>query len=78
MAFPKKIYGDDEARWDASVRRDPRAVGHFLIGVRTTRIYCLPTCPARPKRENVFFVQTPEEAVAAGCRPCLLCKPPAA
>jgi O-6-methylguanine DNA methyltransferase len=53
--------------------------GTFFIGVKTTGIYCLPSCrPARsPKPENVEFYATPEEARAAGLRACKLCHPDA-
>lgn len=56
---------------------DPTANGQFIVAVRTTGIYCLPTCrPSRkPKPENVSFYVTPDEARAAGFRPCKLCKP---
>ncbi len=51
--------------------------GAFIVGVKTTGIYCLPSCrPSRkPKPENVEFFPTPEEARAAGLRPCKLCRP---
>lgn len=56
---------------------DPTANGQFIVAVRTTGIYCLPTCrPSRkPKPENVIFYATANEARAAGFRPCKLCKP---
>ncbi len=56
---------------------DPTADGQFIVAVRTTGIYCLPSCrPSRkPKPENVTFYPTPTEARAAGFRPCKLCKP---
>ncbi len=51
--------------------------GRFLVGVKTTGIYCLPSCrtPRQPKRENVVFLATPEAARAVGLRPCKLCRP---
>jgi AraC family transcriptional regulator of adaptative response / DNA-3-methyladenine glycosylase II len=56
--------------------RDSSQNGKFLTGVLTTGIYCLPSCPARrPKRENVRFFRTPEEAVGIGLRPCRRCRP---
>jgi len=56
---------------------DPAADGVFVVAVRTTGIYCLPSCrPSRkPKPENVLFYETPEEACTAGFRACKLCKP---
>lgn len=56
--------------------RDAAANGRFVIAVKSTGIYCLPTCPARkPQACNVTFYGTPEEAVAAGFRPCRRCRP---
>ena len=66
----------DEARWAAFVARDPAFDGHFFVSVKTTGIYCRPSCPARrPKRENVRFYDTAAEAEKAGFRPCKRCKP---
>ncbi len=65
-----------EARWRALVERDATADGQFVTAVKTTGVYCRPTCPARrPKRENVEFFLTCGEAEAAGYRACLRCKP---
>ena len=51
-------------------------IGRFLIGVLTTGIYCLPTCPARrPKPQNVRLFETTAEARAAGLRACKICRP---
>ena len=51
--------------------------GIFIVAVRTTGIFCLPSCrpPRRPKPENVEFLSTIHEAVFAGYRPCKLCRP---
>jgi AraC family transcriptional regulator, regulatory protein of adaptative response / methylated-DNA-[protein]-cysteine methyltransferase len=66
----------DDAAWAAVIARDRRMDGRFVTGVLTTGIYCRPSCAARhPKRENVRFFATGEEARAAGLRPCLRCKP---
>ncbi len=66
----------DEARWQAVVARDAAADGRFVTAVKTTGIYCRPSCPARrPKRENVEFFLTCGEAEAAGFRACLRCRP---
>jgi AraC family transcriptional regulator, regulatory protein of adaptative response / DNA-3-methyladenine glycosylase II len=55
---------------------DPTYDGRFFFGVRTTGIYCLPSCRARkPKPENVRFFPTCEAARAAGLRPCKKCHP---
>src|SRR5579871_1105694 len=65
-----------ESFWRATVSRDHRADGTFVLGVRTTNIYCRPSCPARrPLRQNVIFFKTKEEARRQGYRPCLRCKP---
>jgi AraC family transcriptional regulator of adaptative response/methylated-DNA-[protein]-cysteine methyltransferase len=62
--------------WRATRARDPRADGTFVLAVRSTRIYCRPSCPARrPLRRNVMFFQTGEEAERHGYRPCLRCRP---
>jgi AraC family transcriptional regulator, regulatory protein of adaptative response / methylated-DNA-[protein]-cysteine methyltransferase len=65
-----------EQYWRATMSRDTRADGTFVLAVRTTRIYCRPSCPARrPLRRNVIFFRTHEEARKQGFRPCLRCKP---
>ena len=65
-----------EARWLAVLNREPAADGDFCYAVRSTGIYCRPTCPSRrPKRENVQFFDTPVQAEQAGFRPCLRCEP---
>lgn len=67
---------DADTAWAAFMRRDRRWDGRVIGAVRTTGIYCKPSCPAkRPKRENVEFFATGEEALAAGYRPCMRCKP---
>ena len=67
---------DADTAWAAFMRRDRGWDGRVIGAVKTTGIYCKPSCPAkRPKRENVEFFATGEEARAAGFRPCLRCKP---
>jgi AraC family transcriptional regulator of adaptative response/methylated-DNA-[protein]-cysteine methyltransferase len=67
---------DPDTAWAAFMRRDRSWDGRVIGAVKTTGIYCKPSCPARrPKRENVTFYASPEEALAAGFRPCLRCKP---
>ncbi|MGK2286614.1 bifunctional DNA-binding transcriptional regulator/O6-methylguanine-DNA methyltransferase Ada [Pedomonas sp. V897] len=79
MAERNTLTETDDARWDAVLRRDAGWDGRFFTCVRTTGIYCRPSCGAKkPKRENVFFVATREEAEAAGFRPCKRCRPEAA
>ncbi|MFO1101614.1 MAG: bifunctional DNA-binding transcriptional regulator/O6-methylguanine-DNA methyltransferase Ada [Methylocystis sp.] len=66
----------DEARWAAVVARDARRDGEFFYCVKTTGVYCRPSCPSRPaKRANVRFCATTEEADAQGFRPCRRCRP---
>jgi AraC family transcriptional regulator of adaptative response/methylated-DNA-[protein]-cysteine methyltransferase len=58
------------------VARDASFAGHFYIAVNTTGVYCRSGCPARlPKRANVRFFDTRDEAERAGFRPCKRCKP---
>jgi AraC family transcriptional regulator of adaptative response/methylated-DNA-[protein]-cysteine methyltransferase len=60
----------------ALVNRDASFEGIFYVGVRTTGIFCRPTCSAKkPARENVDFFSTPSEALHGGYRPCLRCTP---
>lgn len=67
---------DPEICWRAWSSRDVRFVGRFVMGVRTTGIYCRPGCPARlPARRNVGFYPTPAAAETAGFRACRLCRP---
>lgn len=60
----------------AYLDRDASYEGVFFTAVRTTNIFCRPTCPARkPKPENVEFFASSREALFAGFRPCLRCRP---
>ena len=60
----------------AYLQRDPSYDGLFFVGVRTTGIFCRPTCPARkPRPENVEYLRTVRAALAAGYRPCKRCRP---
>jgi AraC family transcriptional regulator of adaptative response/methylated-DNA-[protein]-cysteine methyltransferase len=70
---------NDDQRWDAVRRRDKAADGRFVLAVKTTRIYCRPSCPARTaKRENMLFYPDGATAAQAGFRPCKRCRPEAA
>ncbi|MHB1084369.1 MAG: bifunctional DNA-binding transcriptional regulator/O6-methylguanine-DNA methyltransferase Ada [Thiobacillus sp.] len=65
-----------ESRWQAVVRRDPQADGQFVYAVKTTGVYCRPSCPSRSaKRQNVEFFDTTDLAIAAGYRACKRCQP---
>src|SRR5688500_6758155 len=69
-------YRSDEQRWNAVVRRDPNADGHFFYSVRTTGVYCRPSCAARlARRENVRFHLSCDAAEQAGFRPSKRCQP---
>ena len=60
--------------WAAVLDRDSQVDGVFVYGVRSTGIYCRPSCPARrPHHRNVTFFRGPEDAESAGFRPCLRC-----
>lgn len=73
---PMPDFAGDEARWDAVRRRDAAADGAFLYAVRTTGVYCRPSCAARlPNRDNVCFFDDADEAERAGFRPCKRCRP---
>jgi AraC family transcriptional regulator of adaptative response/methylated-DNA-[protein]-cysteine methyltransferase len=66
----------DDIRWDAVIGKDKGADGEFYYSVRTTGVYCRPSCPARPaRRENVAFHRSCEAAEAAGFRACKRCRP---
>jgi AraC family transcriptional regulator, regulatory protein of adaptative response / methylated-DNA-[protein]-cysteine methyltransferase len=67
---------DERSWWDAVRRRDPAFDGKLVFAVRTTGVYCRPSCPSRPaKRENVLFFRTGGEAETAGYRACKRCRP---
>jgi AraC family transcriptional regulator of adaptative response/methylated-DNA-[protein]-cysteine methyltransferase len=69
-------FSRDDERWEAVKRRDRAADGAFYYSVRTTGVYCRPSCAARlPRRENVRFHATGAEAEQAGFRPCRRCRP---
>jgi len=66
----------NDPRWERVLARDPSADGLFFYSVKTTGIYCRPSCSARPARpENVDFHASAAAAEAAGFRPCKRCKP---
>lgn len=72
------MISDSDRFWIAVEAEDPRFDGWVFCGVKTTGIYCRPSCPARtPKRENVCFFATAAAAQAAGFRACKRCRPDA-
>jgi AraC family transcriptional regulator, regulatory protein of adaptative response / methylated-DNA-[protein]-cysteine methyltransferase len=65
-----------DPRWAAVLARDPKADGTFVYSVKTTGVYCRPSCAARSARpENIGFHATPADAERAGFRACKRCKP---
>src|SRR5947208_1489197 len=67
---------DPDTAWAAFMRRDRSWDGRVIGAVKTTGVYCKPSCPARrPKREHVIFFASGDEARMAGFRSCLRCKP---
>jgi AraC family transcriptional regulator, regulatory protein of adaptative response / DNA-3-methyladenine glycosylase II len=69
---------DDDQRYQAASSKDARFDGVFITAVRTTGIYCRPSCPAMtPKRANVTFYPTAAAAQQAGYRACKRCRPDA-
>jgi AraC family transcriptional regulator of adaptative response/methylated-DNA-[protein]-cysteine methyltransferase len=65
-----------DPRWPAVVARDREADGCFFYSVKTTGVYCRPSCAARPARpENIAFHATAADAERAGFRPCKRCRP---
>jgi AraC family transcriptional regulator of adaptative response/methylated-DNA-[protein]-cysteine methyltransferase len=66
----------DDERWEAVTRREPQADGAFFYGVKTTGVFCRPSCASRqPRRENVAFFTDVAAARAAGFRDCKRCQP---
>ena len=66
----------DDVMYQALLDRDASYEGVFLVGVRTTGVYCRPVCSARkPLRKNVIFFASREQALAEGFRACKICKP---
>jgi len=75
-ATTEKQYRPEAARWRAVKSRDRGADGVFVYGVRSTGIYCRPSCPSRKPRPNqVVFFPLPEAAEQQGFRECRRCRP---
>jgi AraC family transcriptional regulator, regulatory protein of adaptative response / methylated-DNA-[protein]-cysteine methyltransferase len=76
MGVVAELFATDQDRWAAVLRRDPGADGAFYYSVRTTGVYCRPTCAARaPRQENVAFHLSRDDAERQGFRPCKRCRP---
>lgn len=72
----KPTPAEKDPRWQSVLERDADADGSFVFAVKTTGIYCRPSCPSRrAKPGNVAFYDGPAAAEAAGFRPCLRCAP---
>jgi AraC family transcriptional regulator, regulatory protein of adaptative response / methylated-DNA-[protein]-cysteine methyltransferase len=70
------IAAEQDPRWQAVALRDRNFDGHFYYAVKTTGVYCRPSCPARAaKPGNVSFYASCEDAEGAGFRPCKRCNP---
>lgn len=66
----------DDIFYKALLEKDSSFEGSFIVGVKTTGIFCRPTCTARkPKRENVEFFPSTKEAILKGYRACKVCHP---
>jgi AraC family transcriptional regulator of adaptative response/methylated-DNA-[protein]-cysteine methyltransferase len=67
---------DDARRWRSVLTRDADADGRFVYAVRSTKIYCRPSCPSRrPRRDRVEFFRQPMDAERSGYRACKRCRP---
>lgn len=72
----RPTFSTDDARWQAVLNKNENADGQFWYSVKTTGIFCRPSCPSRPSlRSNVSFHQSPEAAEKAGFRACKRCDP---
>jgi AraC family transcriptional regulator of adaptative response/methylated-DNA-[protein]-cysteine methyltransferase len=68
--------GNANQKWSMVLARDAKADGRFVYAVKSTGVFCRPTCPSRrPKRENVEFFDSPNQAQQAGYRACRRCTP---
>lgn len=70
------LFLEDETMYKALLNKDSQYEGIFYVGVKTTGVFCRPTCTARkPKKENVEFFRSVKDALANGYRPCKICHP---
>jgi len=78
-AIVKDSMNSDDAAWAAVISRDAEWDGRFVYAVRTTGVFCRPSCPSRrARRENVTFFDSPAAAALSGYRPCRRCRPTSA
>ena len=72
----ESLFLTEDVMFKALIEKDKEFEGQFIVGVKTTGIFCRPSCTARkPKKENVEFFDTTKSAMASGYRPCKVCKP---
>jgi len=75
-SYAVNMQSELQNQWQQVLARDARQDGRFVFAVRTTGIFCRPSCPSRrPRRDSVEFFAGPREAERAGYRACLRCKP---
>jgi AraC family transcriptional regulator of adaptative response/methylated-DNA-[protein]-cysteine methyltransferase len=68
--------GNTNQKWSLVLARDAKADGRFVYAVKSTGVFCRPSCPSRrPRRENVEFFDSPTQAQQAGYRACRRCTP---
>ncbi len=76
LVTPKTKHPQSNEAWQAVLERDRRYDGLFVYAVRSTGVYCRPSCPSRrPRAEQVEFFEQPEAAESAGYRSCRRCRP---
>jgi AraC family transcriptional regulator, regulatory protein of adaptative response / methylated-DNA-[protein]-cysteine methyltransferase len=72
----EKLHQTKDILYKALVKKDPQFEGQFYAGIKTTGIFCRPTCRARkPKKKNVEYFATAKDALLNGYRPCKICRP---
>src|SRR5262245_55174278 len=72
----ERVSNEIDWQWNAVKNKSPEFDGVFYFAVKTTGIFCRPSCSSRsPKRQNVSFFGTPADAEKAGFRACMRCKP---
>jgi len=76
LGYAVNMQTELQNKWQQVLARDARQDGRFVFAVRTTGVFCRPSCPSRrPRRDSVEFFANPREAERAGYRACLRCKP---
>lgn len=73
---PMAPFTVSDEQWKAIASNDTSYDGHFFYAVKTTKIFCRPSCKSKlPKRENIGYFENAEQALTAHYRPCKRCKP---